>query len=224
MSILVIMVVVMMVMAMVTFALALVVIVVMIVFVVVIMVVLVLVVMVVIMLMIVLVLAMMAMLMIRKLFFLLHNSRRWRMVCSARVSISVNQVVAAVLRTCLGKLHRGHSSHPVLVVGVPSIKPPCVDLSRDAAIRAVLLELVRLIWLPNRVDLLLGVGHISRNIHRTIREPVPSQGPDRSEVPRRLVRVILGVILQKLPRSVAHLGVTIEPMLNLTLCNIWTEP
>jgi hypothetical protein len=89
------------------------------------------------------------------------------------MGILMKEVITAMLKTSLRELNRGHRNIPFIVIGVASIQPPGIDLSRDTSISTILLEFVRLIWLPHRVDLLVSVSHVSRNVDGAVWEPVP---------------------------------------------------
>jgi hypothetical protein len=145
------------------------------------------------------------------------------MIRPARVSVLMDEVVATMLKTSLCKLHGRHRNIPFIVIGVASIQPPGIDLSRDTAVSTILLELIRLIWLPHRVNLLVSVSHISRNVDRAIWKPVPGQWTDGSKVSWWFVGVILRMILEKFPGSVAELGISIQPVLDLSLGFFWLE-
>ena len=115
----------------------------------------------------------------------------------------MKEVVTAVLKTSLSELHGRHWNMPFFIIGVTSIQPPGIDLSRDAPISTILLEFIGLIWLPHRVDLFIDINDICGNIDGAVREPVPGEWPNRGQVSRWFTRMVLSVICKEFPGGVA---------------------
>jgi len=69
----------------------------------------------------------------------------------------MKKVVTAMFKTSLSELHSRHWNMPFFIIGVTSIQPPGIYLSRNAPISTILLEFIGLIWLPHRVDLFIDV-------------------------------------------------------------------
>lgn len=61
----------------------------------------------------------------------------------------MNKVLLAVFKACLSHLNRRHRHNVLIIVGITSFEPPCIDLSGDPTVGSVLLELVGLIWIPH---------------------------------------------------------------------------
>lgn len=135
----------------------------------------------------------------------------------------MDQVVLAVFGPRPGKVCRRHLNDPFFVIRISSTKPPRINLPRHAPICPVLFEVIHLGGIPHRVDLLVTVVHETSDIHCAIWKPVPGKRTNGGKIARWFIRVIIGVVFQKLSRRVAELRVAIEPVLHLMLSDVWTK-